>query len=156
MNMIGARFGKLIPVQQIKIDGRSGAFFLCDCDCGGTTIAYSGHLRAGQRISCGCVRGANRTHGMSHSPEYRAWDNARSRCYSPNNRKYPDYGGRGITMCDEWRRSFQSFIDDMGRRPSGKHSLDRINNDGPYSKDNCRWATGSEQNRNRRPMRARG
>jgi hypothetical protein len=91
----------------------------------------------------------NLRHGMSGTPEYKAWDNAKGRCYREKDRKYPLYGGRGITMCDEWRSSFKAFFDDIGPRPSPLHSLDRKDGDGPYSPDNCHWATEEEQNNNR-------
>jgi hypothetical protein len=97
-----------------------------------------------------------RRHGHTHrtgkvSPEYAAWQNAKSRCFNPGNtRDYPDYGGRGITMCHEWRDSFEAFLHDMGVRPSAKHSLDRRDTNGPYDKANCRWASLVEQANNTR------
>lgn len=142
---IGSKFGRLTVAEKLpKYHWR------CDCDCGGSTIAYASHLRAGMRISCGCVRGAPRTHNMSSSPEYAAWDNAKSRCFRKKDRKYPLYGGRGITMCEEWKNSFQEFYKYMGPRPSADHSLDRFPNpNGNYEPGNCRWATIEEQNNNR-------
>jgi len=92
------------------------------------------------------------THGMCYSREYGAWHAMKQRCYNYNNSNYNYYGGRGIIVCDRWRYSFENFIEDMERKPSLDHSLDRINNDGNYEPENCRWATLSEQNSNRRRL----
>lgn len=145
----GMKFGSIELIEPVKIEGRHGQFWDCICKCGARTIKYAGHIRAGQAKSCGCVKGANRTHSMSGTPEYKAWDNARSRCYREKDKKYPLYGGRGITMCDRWRNSFAAFLEDMGRKPSPLHSLDRKDSNGLYEPGNCRWATDKEQNNNR-------
>jgi hypothetical protein len=92
---------------------------------------------------------------LTQTPEYNTWANMLSRCRNPKNDRYRDYGERGITVCERWLR-FENFLVDMGLRPSDRHSIDRINNDGNYEPLNCRWATSSEQNNNKRPYKQRG
>lgn len=92
------------------------------------------------------------THGLSYTPEYRVWAEMLQRCNNPNNPRYNDYGGRGIKVCKEWNR-FINFYNDMGPRPSNRHSLDRIDNDGDYTPSNCRWATSKQQIYNRRSQK---
>ena len=91
----------------------------------------------------------NKTHGMSGTPEYQAWHDMKRRCFNHNTKQYLDWGGRGITVCDRWL-DFENFLADMGSRPTSKHSLDRIDNDGDYSAENCKWATKAEQQNNKR------
>lgn len=92
----------------------------------------------------------NYRHGMVYSPEYQTWQGMKKRCYNPKTVKYPSYGGRGITVCEQWKDSFETFFQDMGSRPSAQHSIERINNDGNYEPKNCRWALAKEQSRNTR------
>ena len=89
-------------------------------------------------------------HGMSKTTTYKSWQDMKSRCTNPNNKQYHDYGGRGIKICEEWKVSFMKFLADMGEKPTKKHTLDRINNNGNYEACNCRWALRNIQNRNRR------
>ena len=96
------------------------------------------------------MRNEMTTHGLSRTPEYNAWIDMKQRCFNPNHQHYLHYGGRGITVCDRWKNSFEDFLADMGSRPTAKHSLDRIDNDGDYCPENCKWSTKAEQQNNRR------
>lgn len=155
--MIGRQFGRLLvtgkapSVQRI----RHGAYAMwtCRCDCGTVKSVRGSHLRSLVTTSCGCVaveRIANRsrTHGKTQTPEYRTWASIKRRCCNPNQAAYPEYGGRGILICERWSNSFEAFLDDMGPKPTPKHTIDRIDNMRGYDQDNCRWATMKEQRYN--------
>lgn len=140
---------------------RQGSKTLCRCDCGTERLVVTGDLRRGVSKSCGCLsreitsvvsRRVNTKHGMEGTAIYRIWIDMRRRCEKENRPDYHRYGGRGIAVCEEWR-SFEKFFKDMGDRPSPQHSLERKDNDGPYCKGNCIWATKVEQGANTRKNR---
>ena len=147
-NLVGVRFSKAVAISRIGQSKGGLAKWLCVCDCGKQFTSLSTQLRSGTAKSCGCLRNGNPTHGMRNTREYKSWLAMKQRCNNPNNKDYARYGGRGISFCTEWLL-FEQFYSDMGNRPS-RQSLDRINNDGNYQPDNCRWATDVEQAANRR------
>lgn len=162
MDIIGKRFGMLTVAEYIgSVDNFHS--YRCICDCGNEKVTRRTYLRAGSTTSCGCYQRTicwrNRsTHmetirdseGKFNSPEYRAWGSAKERCSNPNHPAYHNYGGRGLTVCEEWANDFKAFLADVGRRPSKDHSLERINNDIGYFPDNVIWATKVDQNSNKR------
>lgn len=131
-----------------------------ECDCGERVVASISNVKNGSTSSCGCVRkevlkhqNHRTTHGMSDSSEYKIWSGIKDRCLNVENKDYEKYGGRGISICDRWRNSFECFIADMGNRPTKQHSIDRKDNNKGYGPVNCHWATEKEQQRNRRSNR---
>jgi hypothetical protein len=152
--MTGQRFNRLVAIRQVGV--RHGhADWLFRCDCGAEKVIPGYRARNRNAASCGCHRREqcgtmSRTHGETHSVEYTTWTSMTQRCFNPRNRAYKDYGGRGITVCERWRTSFEAFLADMGRRPAPGLSLDRIDNNHGYEPWNCRWATKFEQNNNKR------
>ena len=149
----GQRFGRLVVV---SVRGRGKDHHVsweCLCDCGKRSIVRSSSLMSGQTKSCGCFQIEKATsHNGRHRPEYNTWATMLQRCMNPNNPSYKDYGGRGITVCDDWLK-FENFFRDMGKRPTPKHSIDRKENGGNYEPGNCRWATNTEQAMNKRTLK---
>lgn len=160
-NLVGKRFGKLVVLKQVEDyvtpSGRRHPQWLCQCDCGSKPVEVLGtSLKSGHTRSCGCLheetlRTVAITHGDSYTKLYRVYTGMISRCYNPNNKRYKDYGGRGITICDEWRNSYEEFK--TWAISSGYKeglSIDRENNNLGYSPLNCRWVTRKVQQNNTR------
>lgn len=163
----GDRFARLEAVEFVGLDRRNNVEWRFKCDCGNQLVSRVTSVRCGYTVSCGCHRAdvarangrmsdgqGNRKHGLRRTPEYSAWAKMRQRTNNPRDPKYPDYGGRGITVCKRWLSSFENFYADMGPKPSPQHSIDRKNNALGYMPSNCRWATAIDQASNRRARRS--
>jgi len=150
---------RLVVISILRKKGKK-AVAVCKCACGAEKTTLLVHVKSGAVRSCGCLRRessaktgrANKKHGhsspVSRSPEYRSWETMKARCCNESNPDYQRYGGRGISVCDEWNHSFEAFLRDMGERPKNT-TLDRVDFNGDYRKENCRWATPSVQQRNK-------
>ena len=160
VDLMGNRYGDLVVIGTEQKDGRR--VWVCRCVCGNEISVTTGNLKNGSYSNCGCKRSENRRvanlkhgHRRPFSREYSSWKGIIYRCCNPKNAQWKHYGGRGITVCDRWRNSFEAFLADMGASPGPGFSIDRIDNDGNYEPGNCKWATWVEQCLNRRPAKNR-
>jgi hypothetical protein len=149
----GLKFERLLVVERVANKNKKTAW-MCLCDCGKKTIKTTNALQSGVK-TCGCLTKEKtsqrfKTHGLRNHELYIVWKSIFNRTSKPNYKGYHRYGGRGIEMCSRWKNSFTDFLNDVGERPTKKHSLDRIDNDGNYEPSNIRWATQKEQMNNTR------
>lgn len=159
IDLSGMCFGRLTVIKEVKVENKKGKYWLCSCSCGSENLVKRGDgMVTGKVQSCGCLASEiqskrmkeqnvlKATHRMTNTKIYRVWVNMKARCYDKGHQHYDLYGGRGITVCEEWLNSFETFYSDMGDKPE-KLSISRIDTNLGYSKDNCEWATGFVQSR---------
>lgn len=158
VDLSGRRFGKLKVIKRAESKGKN-SMWLCECECGNRKVVSAPNLKSGASQSCGCgvieaTIDRSTKHGGCGSKLYDVWCGMKARCFNKNNKQYDDYGGRGITVCKEWKEDFATFQKwALAHGYKEGLTIDRRNNDKGYSPDNCRWITTAEQNANRRPRR---
>lgn len=155
LELAGQCFGRLTVISETRVGSRRG--WQCACSCGSNVEVITASLMNGKTKSCGCLvrdnvaqSNKNRASELTNTPTYISWKQMKQRCLNPNAPDYKNYGGRGVTICEKWIK-FAGFYEDMGERPEGL-TLDRIDNNGNYNKENCKWSTRAEQNRNKRGL----
>lgn len=155
-NVVGMRVGSLVILTALQ-PRKAGSYntrnrVLCQCDCGNRIEVPLAYLfrKGNPKTHCGCQSSCGTHAVQKYVPEYRSWRMMLERCYNPKHISYKEYGGRGIRVQHDWLADFSKFLSDMGLRPTPNHSLDRIDPDGNYTKENCRWATAKEQANNQR------
>lgn len=155
-DLTGKKFGRLKVVRYYGSNKNGRALWLCQCECGNTKVIVGNSLINKATISCGCYnkehsKNIHTKHNMSYSKIYKVWNGMKTRCYNKNFLYYCNYGGRGIKICDEWKNDFSKFYEwAINNGYKEGLTIDRINNDGNYEPNNCRWVTRAEQNRNKR------
>lgn len=157
MNLVGNQFGRLWIIKFDRMDKYGHSRWIAYCECGKLKTVTSNKLLLGKTRSCGCLQKdvtsqlnkVRATHRDIKSPEYKCWASMIQRCYNPKHDNFVNYGGRGIEVCSKWRESYLRFLEDVGRKPTLQHSIDRINGNGNYEPGNVRWATRSEQEKNK-------
>lgn len=157
-DLTGKRFYRLYVIKRVENNKYGNSMWLCQCDCGNQVSVRGDSLTKGNTKSCGCLNREkvierSKTHGKTNTKTYMEWAGMKSRCYNPNNKQYSDWGGRGITVCDSWRDSFETFYEYVSKLPhfdEQGYSLNRIDNNGNYEPNNVEWADSVTQANNKR------